>query len=189
MSLWKENEEDLKVNIAAGERIETSGVYEVKVKEAYLSYSNTTDAKGLSLVLESNEGVARATLWFIKGDGEVNTFISRRLNRMLYLMKVKLNKLEIKEQKVKLYDGKEIEREYITNLKDKEIGIFLEVKKVDDGRFNYDIKDFFDIKSKRTTDEITNNEDPKMYYFYENKYKEVEKITETKSKEEDAFPF
>ena len=90
MNLWNSNQEDLTTGVGRGEKITKSGVYEFEIKEAYLTNSSSSKAVGITLNLENNEGYARTTLWHKKGDGTDNKFAQKLLNRMVYLLKLKV---------------------------------------------------------------------------------------------------
>ena len=192
MNLWNSNQEDLTTKIGRGEKITKNGVYEFEIKEAYLTNSGSSKAVGITLNLENNEGYARVTLWHKKGDGTDNKFAQKLLNRMVYLLKVKVENLKTEVKKVKTYSGDEISRTYITSLAGKEIGVILQVKK-DGDNINYEVKDFFDIKTEKTTDEILNKTDATDVKFYREKFGAVTQpeVTEKEDSvdDEEEFPF
>lgn len=192
MNLWNSNQEDLTTKIGRGEKITKSGVYEFEIKEAYLTNSGSSKAVGITLNLENNEGYARVTLWHKKGDGTDNKFAQKLLNRMVYLLKLKVENLKTEVKKVKAYSGEEISRTFITNLAGKEIGVILQTKK-DGDNINYEVKDFFDIKTEKTTDEILNKTEATDVKFYREKFgavtqPEVEEKEDTVEDDEE-FPF
>lgn len=190
MNLWNSNQEDLTTGIGRGEKITKNGVYEFEIKEAYLTNSSSSKAVGITLNLENSEGYARVTLWHKKGDGTDNKFAQKFLNRMVYLLKLENLKTEVK--KIKAYSGEEISRTFITNLAGKEIGVILQAKK-DGDNVNYEIKDFFDIKTEKTTDEILNKTEASTVKFYRDKFgastqPEVEEHEDT-TEDDEEFPF
>lgn len=189
--LWNFNEGDTKIKIGRNEQLKKSGVYEVVIKEAYISYSTSSKAVGLTLSLECPQGYARTTLWYKKGDGEPNPFAELTLNRMLFLSKLKLENLKPVNKEVKGYDGSTFKRWFIEELAGKELGVILVIKKEGD-KYNVEVKDFYDIKSGRTADEITNNKEATTVEFFREKFKteEPQKLEEKKEgKENDEFPF
>lgn len=190
MNLWNENKEDLTIKTGTKERFEKSGVYTLTIKEAYITHSGSSKATGLTLNMENDEGTARTTLWYIKGDGNPNKFAERYLNRMLFLMKTKMSSVKTETKKVKTFDGKEVDRTFLTSIEGKNIGVILEVKH-DEDRTNYEVKDFFDIASGKTSDEITNNTDATTVKFFEEKFKKEKVHTqeETITETEEEFPF
>lgn len=192
MNLWNSNQEDLTTKIGRGEKITKSGVYEFEIKEAYLTNSGSSKAVGITLNLENSEGYARVILWHKKGDGTDNKFAQKLLNRMVYLLKLKVENLKTEVKKVKAYSGEEISRTFITNLAGKEIGVILQTKK-DGDNINYEVKDFFDIKTEKTTDEILNKTEATDVKFYREKFgavtqPEVEEKEDTVEDDEE-FPF
>ncbi|WP_286033691.1 hypothetical protein [Fusobacterium necrogenes] len=192
MNLWNSNQEDLTTKIGRGEKITKNGVYEFEIKEAYLTNSGSSKAVGITLNFENSEGYARVTLWHKKGDGTDNKFAQKLLNRMVYLLKLKVENLKTEVKKVKAYSGEEISRTYITNLAGKEIGVILQVKK-DGDNINYEVKDFFDIKTEKTTDEILNKTDATDVKFYREKFGATTQpeVTEKEDSvdDEEEFPF
>lgn len=192
MNLWNSNQEDLTTAVGRGEKITKSGVYEFEIKEAYLTNSSSSKAVGITLNLENNEGYARVTLWHKKGDGTDNKFAQKLLNRMVYLLKLKVENLKTEVKKVKAYSGDEISRTYITNLAGKEIGVILQTKK-DGDNINYEIKDFFDIKTEKTTNEILNKTEATDVKFYREKFGATTQpeVTEKEDSvdDEEEFPF
>lgn len=193
MNLWNSNQEDLTTGVGRGEKITKSGVYEFEIKEAYLTNSTSSKAVGITLNLENIEGYARVTLWHKKGDGTDNKFAQKFLNRMVYLLKLKVENLKTEVKKLKSYSGEEISRTFITNLAGKEIGVILQAKK-DGDNVNYEVKDFFDIKTEKTTDEILNKTEASTVKFYREKFgtvtqPEVEEHKDTTLEDDEEFPF
>lgn len=200
MALWNNNQEDLTTKTGTGEKIEVSGVYELEIKEAYLTNSKASKAVGITLNFDGDAGYARTTLWHIKGDGTVNKFAEKYLNRMLYLLKTKVENLKTEVKKVKLFSGEEVDRTFITNIPKKAIGVILEVKK-DQENTNYEIKDFYDIGTGKTTDEIMNKTEAVTVQFFKDKFEkaapkkgyplpyETTKNIITKVEDEEEFPF
>lgn len=200
MALWNNNQEDLTTKTGTGEKIEVSGVYELEIKEAYLTNSKSSKAVGITLNFDGDAGYARTTLWHIKGDGTVNKFAEKYLNRMLYLLKTKVENLKTEVKKVKLFSGEEVDRTFITNIPKKAIGVILEVKK-DQENTNYEIKDFYDIGTGKTTDEIMNKTEAVTVQFFKDKFEktapkkgyplpyETTKNIITKVEDEEEFPF
>lgn len=200
MALWNNNQEDLTTKTGTGEKIEVSGVYELEIKEAYLTNSKASKAVGITLNFDGDAGYARTTLWHIKGDGTVNKFAEKYLNRMLYLLKTKVENLKTEVKKVKLFSGEEVDRTFITNIPKKAIGVILEVKK-DQENTNYEIKDFYDIGTGKTTDEIMNKTEAVTVQLFKDKFEkaapkkgyplpyETTKNIITEVEDEEEFPF
>ncbi|EFS22107.1 hypothetical protein FSBG_01604 [Fusobacterium gonidiaformans 3-1-5R] len=168
MNLWNANAEDLTKKTGTKERFQNSGIYEVKIKEAFISDSTKSQAKAITIVLETEENYGRVNFWFLKGDGTENEFARTTLNRMMYLLKLKADKLKIESKKIKNYKGEEIERAFLPELEGKNIGVILNVK-IDGDQINFDVKDFFDIKSKKTSDEILNKTEAYTVEFFTKK--------------------
>ena len=73
--------------------------------------------------------------------------------------------METVTKKVRGFSNEMIDRTFITNFEDKEIGVILEAKKEDD-KVNYNVKDFYDIKLEKTANEITNKIEATDVEFY-----------------------
>lgn len=206
MSLWNTTQEDLTSKTGMKERLATSGVYDLEIKEAYITDSTKSRARAVTLAFENDENYGRVNFWFLKGDGTENKFAAKALSRMMYLCKFKSNhdlKQEIK--KIKTFDGKEIERVFLPELHGKALGMIIEARK-DGDNVNLDVKDFFDIKSRKTSDEILNKTEAVTVPFFEEKYKDAKPqvvenenglpfetdkniITDKSALTDDEFPF
>lgn len=176
--LWRNNQEDLTKKTGTKEKLAASGVYEMEIKEAYLSSSTKSKAKAVILAFENDENYGRVNFWYLKGDGEPNEFAERNLNRLLYLAKLKQEKLRQETKKVKLFSGEEIERVFLPDLHGKKIGMILEVKK-DGENTDIEAKDFYDIGTGKTTDEILNKTEASTVQFFKDKFAK-EKTKEAK---------
>ena len=200
MALWNFRQEDLTTKTRTGEKIEASGVYELEIKEAYLTNSKSSKAVGITLNFDGDAGYARTTLWHIKGDGTVNQYVEKYLNRMLYLLKTKGENLKTEVKKIKLFSGEEVDRTFITNIPKKAIGVILEVEK-DQDNINYKINDFYDIGTGKTADEIMNKTEAVTVQSFKDKFEkaaskkgyplpyETTKNIITKVEDEEEFPF
>ncbi len=181
--LWNENKENLKESTTKTykNKLKKNAVINAIIKEAYITKSTKTNAVALTVMFESPENYGRFSMWYKKGDGTANAFAERNLNRMTFLVKVKHKDLKIETKKISLNTGEEIEREFIPILEGKEIGMILEYR-----NDNLEIRDFFDIKSRKTADEICNNVEAETVEFYKKKYEKNEEIIENAT---DEFPF
>lgn len=193
MNLWNANENDLTKKTGTKEKFENSGIYEVTIKEAYIAHSTKSKAKAITVSLETEENYGRVNFWFLKGDGTENEFTRATLNRMMYLLKLKPNQLKTESKKVRNYDGEEVERVYLLDLEGKSIGIILKVT-IEEKQTNFEVKDFFDIKSGKTSDEILNKTEAYTVEFFRKKYaQEVEEYSNNETVEttedDDEFPF
>ena len=205
MALWNTKQEDLTTKVGIREKLTTSGVYAAEIKEAYLTNSTQSKAVAVTLSFETERNYGRINFWFLKGDGTENTFAVKALNRMMYLCKFKAtHELKQENKKVKLFNGKEVERTFLPELHGKNIGMIIETKK-DGDNVNLEVKDFFDINSRKTSDEILNKTEPTTVLFYEEKYKdakpvvvdknnnglpyETDKVITTAADIDDEFPF
>lgn len=183
MALWSNNQEDLTQKTGVKEKIEENGVYEVEIKEAYISNSTKSKSQAVTIVFEDNDNYGRVNFWYLKSDGTENRFAVKSLNRLLYLCKLKSENLKQESRKVKLFSGEEVQRVFLPDLEEKKIGIILEVKIVKDN-VNYEVKDFFDLKTRKTSDEIINKTEAATVEFFKNKY-EKEALNKPKNDNED----
>ena len=181
MALWNTKQEDLTTKVGIREKLTTSGVYAAEIKEAYLTNSTQSKAVAVTLSFETERNYGRINFWFLKGDGTENTFAVKALNRMMYLCKFKAtHELKQENKKVKLFNGKEIDRTFLPELHSKNIGMIIEAKK-DGDNVNLEVKDFFDINSRKTSDEILNKTEPETVPFYEERYKDAKPVAVEKN--------
>ena len=181
MALWNTKQEDLTTKVGTREKLTTSGVYAAEIKEAYLTNSTQSKAVAVTLSFETERNYGRVNFWFLKGDGTENTFAVKALNRMMYLCKFKAtHELKQENKKVKLFNGKEIDRTFLPELHSKNIGMIIEAKK-DGDNVNLEVKDFFDINSRKTSDEILNKTEPVTVLFYEERYKDAKPVVADKN--------
>ena len=205
MSLWNNKQEDLTTKVGTKERLVTSGVYDLEIKEAYITDSTKSKARAITISFENDTNYGRVNFWFLKGDGTENPFATKALNRMMYLCKFKSShELKQETRKVKIFDGKEIERTFLPEFEGKALGMIIEARK-DGDNVNLDVKDFFDIKSRKTSDEILNKTEAVTVPFFEEKYKDAQPqnsdnnglpfdtdkniITDKSALVDDEFPF
>lgn len=206
MSLWNSKQEDLTTKVGTREKLATSGIYATEIKEAYLTNSNQSKAKAVTLSFESENNYGRVSFWFLKADGTENPFATKALNRLMYLLKFKSNHdLKQETKKVKGFNGKEIERTFLPEFHGKNIGMIIEATASGEN-VNLDVKDFFDINSRKTSDEILNKTEPETVPSFEEKYKdakpvvvdknnnnglpyETDKVITTVADIDDEFPF
>ncbi|MHD0316495.1 hypothetical protein [Fusobacterium sp. THCT1E2] len=173
MALWRTNQEDLTKKTGTKEKITVSGVYEVEINEAYLTDSTKSNAKGVTLNFSNDESYGWFSLWYLKGDGQPNESAEKSLNRLIYLAKLKVDKLKQETKKVKLFSGNETDRTFLPELHGKKVGMILEVKKEGDN-YNINLKDFYDIGTGKTTDEILNKTEATTVAFFKERFAKEE---------------
>lgn len=173
MALWRTNQEDLTKKTGTKEKITISGVYEVEINEAYLTDSTKSNAKGVTLNFSNDESYGWFSLWYLKGDGQPNESAEKSLNRLIYLAKLKVDKLKQETKKVKLFSGNETDRTFLPELHGKKVGMILEVKKEGDN-YNINLKDFYDIGTGKTTDEILNKTEATTVAFFKERFAKEE---------------
>lgn len=155
MALWKSNPENLTKKTGFKKKITVSGVYELEINEAYLTDSTKSNAKGITLSFSNDESYGRASLWYLNGNGEPNDSVEKNIERLVYLAKLKFEELKEETKKVKLFSGNEVNRTFLPELHGKKVGMILEVEKKGDN-YNINVRDFYDIGTGKTTDEIIN---------------------------------
>ena len=179
MNLWTENEEDLREETKEGSKtVNKSGVYNCTIEEALIiSGKNGSQSQGLKLVL--------------KTDGTENEYARKKLNKLTYLCKLKNKDLVPIESPNKVF---------IPALADKKIGVIVEVS-LNGDFLRYNIIGYYDIKSKKTADEIQNKKNPEIYERFRKKFESAapiekpsnnhtEENTEEKNEElPEIFPF
>ena len=198
--MWNYNENDITKEVGhGGDWINKSGVYSGTIESANVINSTSSEAQGLALTIVTEQGKARLTFWYKKADGEENEYATSQLNRLMFLTKTKKENVKVLNATV---DGKQ--KISIPVFENKEIGFFVEVKAKDDENRDYNLKDFFDSKSKKTSDEIKNGKEAQNYDYWFERFMDAEVVnikirskekakTETEKKEEiqdeDEFPF
>lgn len=181
--MWDSKEENLNKELGGSDWINKSGVYAGKIIGAEVVNSNQTSAKAIKFTIETDNGKCGPTFWFKKSDGSENNFAIEKLDRIKFLCKIKEIKIKKDEEKTILPD-----------FLGKEIGIFLEVKKQERG-LEYEVKDFFEVNSKKTSDEILGKKENNKFKYWTEKFSGSEPIKKeiTNKKEssldDDEFPF
>lgn len=204
MALWSSNEKDLRGEVNDKTKIEKNGVYELKIKEAFIQDSAKSKARAITISFENEEVYGKMSLWFLKGDGTENKFAQAKLNRLLFLCKTKVENLKEEVKKVKLFSGEEIDRTFLPDLQGKEIGMILLAKTGlntnGDPTVNLEVFDFFDIKSQKTSGEIKDNKPATVVAKKRKEFEEIpqeekiayttdKNIVTTNSLDDDEFPF
>ncbi len=186
-SLWSYDEMDLKKETSVGGNyVKESGVYNCLITKAEIIKSNSSNAKAIKLTFEteSKENFI-VTHWFLKSDGTENEYARAELNKLVFLLKLKNSSL-----KTRIKDGETT----IPILEGKSIGVIDKVEEV--GEYtNHIVKAYFDIKTKKTADEITNKKEcvavDKWKEIFEKDPKPQKKIVpkQEEIEEDDEFPF
>ena len=193
MNLWTENIEDLKEETKEqSSTVNKSGVYNCTVEDAEITNSKTSEAKGLKLVLKTDEGQYLYPVeWFLKVDGTENEYTRKKLNKLIYLCKLKNKDLQIVESPNKVF---------IPTLEDKKNGVIVEVG-LNGDFLKYNVIGYYDIQSKKTADEIQNKKNEEIYEKFKDKFetavviekpnthKDAEKAEEKNEDLPDEFPF
>lgn len=184
--MWESKESNLTKEVSGGnEWLNHSGCYAGKIVECEIINSNSTQAKAVKLVVETPIGKCAPVLWFKKADGTDNEFAIEKLDRLKFLCKVKEVKPSTQGSKTTL-----------PIFIDKEVGMFLEVKAAEKGH-QYEVKDFYEPKSQKTTDEILGKKEAKQFAFWNDKFKsaapverkEATSAATSTEESDDEFPF
>ena len=194
INLWTENEEDLREETKEGSKtVNKSGVYNCTIEEALIiSGKNGSQSQGLKLVLKTDEEQYFYPVeFFRKADGTENEYARKKLNKLTYLCKLKNKDLVPIESPNKIF---------IPALADKKIGVIVEVS-LNEEYLRYNIIGYYDIKSKKTADEIQNKKNPEIYERFKKKFENVtpverpnnyqseEKVEEKNEDLPEEFPF
>lgn len=142
------NKEELKM----GSPIKKSGVYTMKCTRAKIYKSANTSAESLGLTFEDKDGQkAWFSIWYKNKDGEDVEFATRHINHLLSLCDINKNNMNWDKE------GN------IVSLKDKFVGVIVEVNKGTDYKDNskevyeYSLQGFYDYKTNQTVKEKRDN--------------------------------
>ena len=142
------NKEELKM----GSPIRKSGVYTMKCTRAKIYKSANTSAESLGLTFEDKDGQkAWFSIWYKNKDGEDVEFATRHINHLLALCDINKNNMNWDKE------GN------IVSLKDKFVGVIVEVNKGTDYKDNtkevyeYTLQGFYDYKTNQTVKEKRDN--------------------------------
>lgn len=142
------NKEELKM----GSPIRKSGVYTMKCTRAKIYKSANTSAESLGLTFEDKDGQkAWFSIWYKNKDGEDVEFATRHINHLLSLCDINKNNMNWDKE------GN------IVSLKDKFVGVIVEVNKGTDYKDNtkevyeYSLQGFYDYKTNQTVKEKRDN--------------------------------
>lgn len=187
--MWTYNEKHLREKKVPGVAIRESGCYTCKIEKAELLKSTTNKSEGVALYLRAvdEEKIARITLFYKSRKGVELDFISKELNQLAYLLKIKHENMKSEPNE----EGKEI----FPMLENRTIGVFLSYlgtkEKIDEttGEINYFenyiVKGFYHSKSKKTTQEIIEKvEVPETFEKFEKTFNLENKNREKREKEE-----
>lgn len=161
---WNVKEENLTVEITQSRYLEKSGMYACEITKVEDFKSPNSKAEALSiefLTTETNEKF-RVRHFYLNKDGEEVNFSKKLIDKLMYILN--------------LTDTDE--------LKGKKIIVDVDVK-VDGQYHNYNVREYFDWKTCKTSKEIKENLPPDTY---KRRQGEPEKIVEYFEDKND-FPF
>lgn len=193
-NLWNYEEEDIQEKTAVGGNyVEESGIYECKIEEAELITSNSSKSRAVQIIFKtSDDKTMRVRHWFEKSDGSENKYARIALNKLMFLCKIKSSDMKMKREK---------DKNLLPAFVGKTIGVIDEVKltPTEENKvyYEHDVKGYFDIKSKKTADEIKKDLVAETVERWKEIFEKIElKKTvapvqkETKKEEvDDEFPF
>ena len=194
MIIFDMQESDLDLEKGATKKIEKSGCYVLEILKAKIvAGSNGSKSQGIKfLVKDEEEAVASFSIWHKNKQGEVVEFNKAMLSVLCYKNKINANK------------GFEVYMEgsdtYIKNFEGATAGVFLDIEEKEhqptgNMYFSGDCKGFFDPSTKLTTsEERREEEEPKRYNYWAEKWKQplafAEGISVTQDTAgSDEFPF
>lgn len=149
--------------------IKRSGLYVMKCTKAKIFKSQRSSSECLNLTFEDENGQkAWFGLWYKNKDGEDVEFVTRFINHFMGLTGI--NERNLNWDK----DGN------VVSFLNKYTGIVLEVGKIIDQKgkeqYDYQLKCFYDFKTKKTLKEITENTQPEVIKKFEEKYKDSQDV-------------
>ena len=190
-TLWEAKVENYSKKMPTKEALSHSAVVVVKIDEAQIHLSKDNKSKAISFKVSNDEIYANTTrLYFYDKKGEQIAFQTAKLDRLSYLLAMTVVDFEpTKEQKK--YNGFDYTVWTVPKLKGKEIGMFLDYKEREYEDSNkekktvveFEIKDFFDPKTHKTSDEKFNEQEPLNYEYYKNKWINAAAETPKQTKE------
>lgn len=146
------NDDYNKEELSLGSAIKKSGVYTMKCIRAKIYKSANTSAESLGLTFEDKDGQkAWFSIWYKNKDGEDVEFATRHINHLLSLCDINKNNMNWDKE------GN------IVSLKDKFVGVIVEVNKGTDYKDNtkevyeYSLQGFYDYKTNQTVKEKRGN--------------------------------
>ena len=186
--MWSNNQEQLREKNLPGSGIKESGCYECKIERAELFISEINKSEALILTLREleNEKTARIPIFYKDKKGIEQSFNTKHLNQLVYLLKIKYENLKTEKDE----EGKLI----FPMLENRKIGTFLsylgvnEVVDENTGEINYfneyRIRGFYNTKTKKTTQEILDrSEESKTFELWEKNFIVENKIREKREEE------
>lgn len=189
--LWNFKNEDLTTGTSGKVRVTRSGAYVFTIKEAYINKTTNSFSTACTLELENETHKVKLSIWFKGKNGDILQYNQKKLNRLMYLCKLKAEDLKVEVKKVKDYQGNDIERHFLPAFVGKKTGVFLKVSPPHAGQKypSYNIVDFYDPITQKTCDELlTEGGAPNMFVEFNEKLN----LTFQPPQEEevsDAFPF
>lgn len=161
------NKEELKM----GSPIKKSGVYTMKCTRAKIYKSANTSAESLGLTFEDKDGQkAWFSIWYKNKDGEDVEFATRHINHLLSLCDINKNNMNWDKE------GN------IVSLKDKFVGVIVEVNKGTDYKDNskevyeYSLQGFYDYKTNQTVKEKRDNTPAVIVNKYVERYQNAPEV-------------
>lgn len=200
--MWSYNEENIKKD-SRSERLLTSGCYPCTIQKAYIYTSNSTNLEALYINLLTSNGKSFTLKIFYKGRDEKETNFVEQINKLEYLLQLEHQEVT---KSVVLEEIYKEEKEVVKAFENKKIGVIVTVEEKEENnekKYEYKLKDFYELTGKRTAFEISTNQEASSYYYWCKKldFDDTEEVFKRESeaqfeeKEEeyddkdDGFPF
>lgn len=165
------NDDYNKEELSLGSAIKKSGVYTMKCIRAKIYKSANTSAESLGLTFEDKDGQkAWFSIWYKNKDGEDVEFATRHINHLLSLCDINKNNMNWDKE------GN------IVSLKDKFVGVIVEVNKGTDYKDNskevyeYTLQGFYDYKTNQTVKEKIDNAPAVIVNKYVERYQNAPEV-------------
>lgn len=165
------NDDYNKEELSLGSAIKKSGVYTMKCIRAKIYKSANTSAESLGLTFEDKDGQkAWFSIWYKNKDGEDVEFATRHINHLLSLCDINKNNMNWDKE------GN------IVSLKDKFVGVIVEVNKGTDYKDNtkevyeYSLQGFYDYKTNQTVKEKRDNAPAVIVNKYVERYQNAQEV-------------
>ena len=165
------NDDYNKEELSLGSAIKKSGVYTMKCIRAKIYKSANTSAESLGLTFEDKDGQkAWFSIWYKNKDGEDVEFATRHINHLLSLCDINKNNMNWDKE------GN------IVSLKDKFVGVIVEVNKGTDYKDNskevyeYTLQGFYDYKTNQTVKEKRDNTPAVIVNKYVERYQNAPEV-------------
>lgn len=180
--MWTTNKDDLNKDIKGGTMINKNGCYDCKITKAYIvSGINGSQSEGLNLSFENRD---REKMFIFISYKDKNgcelDFNIKHLSHLEYLTKLTTEQIYNNRKSEQINNQSRITFPLLEN---KYIGVIVEVK-AKEGGYEYLLKGFYDIKTKKSVAELSKNEEAKALNYWLDKFKDAEEVKPLPKKDE-----